>query len=367
VRRPWSNLRLPRRGARFPRSTVRARLTALYAALFGVSAALLLGLSWWLVSRHLHRTLPDGPARDALAGLGVQYALALAGTLVVAVAIGWAVAGRALSPIARITRAARRVSERRLDERIGLGGPADELRELADTYDAMLDRLSESFEAQRRFVANASHELRSPLTVMRSEAEVALANPETDPAELREMARAVVEATDRTEALLDGLMVLARSQRGLLRREPLDLAAVARAAAAGSMRDAGRAAVRLDVDLGAAPAAGDRRLLERLVANLVENGVRYNRRGGWVELATARRNGVAVVRVSNSGPRVDGPAARRLAEPFQRLDDRCGDEPGAGLGLSIVRSVSEAHGGTLAIEPRAEGGLDVEVSLPSRS
>jgi signal transduction histidine kinase len=345
---------------------LRLRLTILYALLFGASAALLLALSWWLVSRHLHRTLPDSPADDALAGLGLQYGLALAGTLVAAVAIGWVVAGRALSPIARLTRAARRVSDRRLDERVALDGPRDELRELADTYDAMLDRLAESFEAQRRFVANASHELRSPLTVMRSEAEVALANPEADLEELREVARSVVEATDRTEALLEGLMVLARTQRGLLRNEPLDLAGVARDAAAGSARAAREAAVRVEADLRQAPAAGDRRLLERLVANLVENGIRYNRRGGWVGVATARQNGSAVVRVRNTGPRVDPQAARRLAEPFQRLGERRTDEPGAGLGLSIVRSVTEAHGGTVRISPREEGGLEVEVALPAR-
>jgi signal transduction histidine kinase len=346
---------------------LRLRLTILYALLFGASGALLLGLSWWLVSRHLHRTLPDGVARDALAGLGLHYAAALAGTILVAVAIGWLMAGRALSPIARLTRAARRVSDRRLDERVRLSGPQDELRELADTFNSMLDRLSESFEAQRRFVANASHELRSPLTVMRSEAEVALANPSVDHDELREVARSVVESTDRTEALLDGLMMLARSQRGLLRREPLDLAAIARSAAAASARPAREASVRLRADLHEAPVAGDRRLLERLVANLVENGIRYNHRNGWVSVATGRLNGGAVVRVVNSGPRVDAEAARRLAEPFQRLGDRRTDEPGAGLGLSIVRSVGEAHGGRVAISPRDQGGLEVEVALPPRS
>jgi signal transduction histidine kinase len=350
---------------RVPRPTIRIRLTALYAGLFGGSAALLLGLSWWLLGRHLDRTLPDTLARQALSDLGLQYGLALAGTLLVAVAIGWAMAGRALSPLSRITRTARRVSDQRLGERIALRGPEDELRELADTFDSMLDRLSESFEAQRRFIANASHELRSPLTVIRSEAEVALANPNSDPDELRAMAAVVVEASDRTEALLDGLLVLARSQRGLLQREPLDLGAVAESAAAAAEAEAREQHVRLESRLGPAPVEGDRRLLERLVANLLENGLRYNRPGGWVRLETGNAHDGALVRVSNSGPQVDVAAARRLSEPFQRLD-RHGDGRGAGLGLSIVRSVSEAHGGRLSITPREGGGLVVEVVLPAR-
>jgi signal transduction histidine kinase len=257
------------------------------------------------------------------------------------------------------------VSDQRLGERIALRGPEDELRELADTFDSMLDRLSESFEAQRRFIANASHELRSPLTVIRSEAEVALANPNSDPDELRAMAAVVVEASDRTEALLDGLLVLARSQRGLLQREPLDLGTVAESASAAAEAEARERHVRLESGLRPAPVEGDRRLLERLVANLLENGLRYNRPGGWVRLETVCGPDSALVRVSNSGPQVDVAAARRLSEPFQRLD-RHGDGRGAGLGLSIVRSVSEAHGGRLAITPRDEGGLVVEVVLPAR-
>ena len=349
---------------KLPRPTVRARLTALYAALFGGVVAGLLGLSYWLLGRQLDRTLPPDLASETLGEVGLQYAIAFAGTLLVAVAIGWAMAGKVLAPLARITRTARRVSEERLEERIDPGGPHDELRELAETFDSMLDRLAESFEAQRRFVANASHELRSPLTVIRSEAEVALANPENDPEELREMARAVIEATVRTEALLDGLMVLARTQRGLLRPEPLDLAAVARAAASAVSEEARAADVRVRLEVEQAATAGDRRLLERLVANLVENAVRHNHAGGTVKVSTGRRNGGALIRVSNTGPHVSAEAAGRLAEPFERLD-RGGDGRGAGLGLSIVHSVAEAHGGTLRLQPRDPGGLDVEVVLPS--
>jgi signal transduction histidine kinase len=347
---------------KLPRPTIRVRLTALYAVLFGASAALLLGLSWWLVGRHLHRTLPDEVAGDALSDLGIQYALALVGTLLLAVALGWIVAGRALSPISRITRAARRVSEQHLDERIALTGPRDELRELADTLDSMLDRLSESFEAQKRFAANVSHELRSPLTVIRTEAEVALANPEPDTAELVAMAEAVVEATERTEALLDGLLVLARSERGLLHREPLELAEVARDAIRSVEEEAGPAGVRVELRPDRVRTSGDRRLIERLIANLVENGVRHNHPGGWTRVEVWGADSTARLRVENSGPRLDREAAAQLAEPFERLTRR--DVPGAGLGLSIVRSVSEAHGGELSIAPRPGGGLTVEVALP---
>lgn len=348
-----------------PRPTVRARLTALYAALFGGSVAALMGVSYWILGRQLDRTLPEDLVAQALAELRTQYVLGFVGTQLIAVALGWVFAGRALLPLSRMTRAARRVTEERLDERISLDGPRDELRELAETYNAMLDRLADSFEAQRRFIANASHELRSPLTVIRAEAEVALANPDEDPAELRQVAEVVVEATKRTEALLEGLMMLARSQRALLASEPLELDGVARAAARSVSSEARQAGVRLELHLDAVSGSGDRRLLERLVANLLENGVRYNRRGGWVTLNTVA-NGEAVIRVANSGPVVDVAAAERLDQPFQRLG-RDAEGTGAGLGLSIVRSVAEVHGGSVDFAPRPEGGLDVEVRLPNRA
>src|SRR5919109_508032 len=217
---------------RLPRVTVRLRLTLLYTLLFGASGAVLLGVSAWLVHRHVERTLPAGLAHDALARLDAQYVLALGGTLVVAFAPGGLVAGRALAPLRNVTALARRVTQERLDERIDLRGPADELHELADTVDGMLDRLSAAFDGQRRFVANASHELRTPLTVIRAEVDVALADPDATIADLRHMGEVVLEATDRTQALLDSLMVLARSQQALPRREPVDLAAAARTAVA---------------------------------------------------------------------------------------------------------------------------------------
>jgi signal transduction histidine kinase len=348
---------------RRPRPTVRARLTALYAALVALSTGALLLVSYWLLGRHFDRTLPEDLARDALDEVALQYLVAFAGVLLVAAAVGWVVAGRVLAPLKRIAGTARRVSEERLGERIPVSGPHDELRELGETLNSMLDRLSGSFDTQRRFVANASHELRSPLTVIRSEAEVALANPEPDLGELRAMAESVVQASRRTEALLASLLILARSQGGLLRSEPVDLAQAVGPAVDAAVPAATSEGVRLSAELGAAPVEGDAALLERLAANLLENAVRYNRPGGFVHVRTGDGAAGVELRVENSGPPVDREAAARLAEPFERLG-READARGAGLGLSIVRAVSEAHGGTLAIEPRAEGGLIASVRLP---
>jgi signal transduction histidine kinase len=348
---------------RLPRPTVRTRLTAIYIALAGLSTGVLLLVSYWLLGRHFDRTLSAPQASDALDEVAYQYFIAFAGVLVLAAVLGWVASGRVLAPLKRITGTARRVSEEHLDERIPVDGPDDELRELTETLNEMLDRLAESFDTQRRFVANASHELRSPLTVIRSEAEVALANPRPDLDELRGMAESVVQASRRTEALLASLLILARSQRGLLHSEPVDLATVAGEAADAASLTAGSESVRLDARLEPVVVNGDDALLDRLVANLIENGIRYNRPGGFVRVRTRAGLGTAELEVENSGPPVERAAAARLAEPFERLA-RDADGRGAGLGLSIVRAVSEAHGGTLVIEPRAEGGLVVTVRLP---
>lgn len=346
-----------------PQPTIRTRLTLAYALLFAASTGLVLGMSWWLLERHLSRTLPDATAADAMAEVGTWYALAFGGSLLVAAVAGWALAGRALAPLGRMAGTARRVSGERLDERVALEGPRDELRDLADALDGMLDGLSESFDTERRFAATASHELRGPLTVIRSEAEVTLADPEASREELRAMGEAVVEASERTDALLEGLMALARSRQALLRREEVDLAPGARAAAAAVAEEARAADVRVRVQAGPAVTVGDRRLLERLAANLVENAVRHNRRGGTVQVETARRNGDATLTVVNTGPPIPADQAERLTLPFERLGGA--DGRGAGLGLSIVKAVAEAHEGRLTLAPRPEGGLSAEVALPA--
>ena len=342
--------------------TLRLRLTALYTLLFGACGALLLGISSWIVHRQVDRTLPPGYGQRALDQLDAQYLLAGGGVLLVAVALGYLVAGRALSPLRNVTGLAQRVTQERLDERIAMSGPRDELRDLADTVDGMLDRLAAAFDGQRRFVANASHELRTPLTVIRAEVEVALADPDASAAELRRMGDVVLEAADRTQALLDSLMVLARSQQATLRREPIDLAFAAQHAIDQSLAEAAARDVELRVDLQSAGIDGDRPLVERLVANLVENAVRHNVPGGIVRVSTRPGS----IRVENTGPVIAPDDVRRLAEPFERLG-RDSDGPGAGLGLSIVRAVADAHGAELVLSPRAAGGLDVHVTFAQSS
>jgi len=366
---------------RRPRPTIRLKMTLLYAGVFFVAGALLLSVSYALVRNNLTnpgniRNLPASNwdynvtaqheiATDALAHLRTQYALALAAMTGLSVLLGWAMAGRVLRPLQRITATAQRVSQDNLDERIGLEGPRDELKELADTFDGMLERLSGAFASQRRFVANASHELRTPLTVIRTELEVALADPDATTTDLRTMAETVRDATLATERLIQALLTLARSDGGVSRRDPVDLAEGARLAVD---QTAGEAAERrLDVRsaLEPAPVRGDRRLLDRLVANLVENAVRHNRDGGTVEVHTASVAGRSTVEVRNDGDVVPPDAVPSLLEPFQRLD-RGARGDGVGLGLSIVRSVAEAHGGSVELRARPSGGLVVRVSLPAR-
>jgi signal transduction histidine kinase len=343
--------------------TVRLRLTALYGGMFAALAALLLGVSYWLMRGHLGRTLSQADAAHALSSLAVQYLVALVGGTLVALALGWALAGRVLAPLSKITATARRVSRDRLGERIALTGPADELRELGDTMDGMLDRLADAFSAQERFVANASHELRSPLTEIRTEADVTLADPDASQADLRRMGEAVIAATDRTDALLESLMVLARSQSGALGRRPADLGPIASRALAGVGLEAAARGLRVRTALAPAPVHGDRSLLESLAGNLVGNAVRYADPGGEVVLTTGELGGMAHLRVANSGAEVSPARAERLVEPFER-GGRHGDGAGAGLGLSIVRAVAEAHGGSLRVAPRPGGGFEAEVTLP---
>ncbi len=294
---------------------LRVRLTALYGGLFAVFVALLMAASYALMRGHLDRTLPPGEASAALAQLGTQYAIALAGATLVATALGWALAGRELASSAQ------------------------------------------AFAARERFAANASHELRSPLTVIRTEVDVALADPDAGVADLRAMGEGVLETVDRMDGLLDDLMLLVRSGNALPRRERVDLAAVAGAAA----RRTAAGPVAVDLQLRPVAVRGERRLLERLTENLVENGVRYNEPGGFVAVSTGTADGAALLRVVNSGPPVERP--ERLLEPFER-GGRARDDRGAGLGLSIVRAVAEAHGGRVALTPRAEGGMTVDVTLP---
>ena len=331
------------------RLSIRARLTLIVVGLIVAMVSVLLVVSWWLLAGHLDRTLSSAAAEEVMNTLATQYAIATAGVALVALGLGWLAAGHALAPIRRIAATARRVQEDRLDARVRPTGPEDELHDLASSFDAMLDRVETSVTAQRRFVANASHELRTPLTIMRTEAEVALDDPDVTPEQLREVAQAVVETTDRTERLIDALLVLATSTEGARRDDPVDLAAVARRAARGPVA----------VDLAPVRVRGDEALLERLVGNLVENAVRY---GSDVRVAVDRRGDEARLVVRNAGDPVPDAALARLTQPFQRLDRTRGR--GSGLGLSIVDAVAQAHGGSLRLAAPRAGGLTAEVRLP---
>jgi signal transduction histidine kinase len=280
--------------------------------------------------------------------------------------LGWVVAGRVLRPLQRITATAQRLSERTLHQRIALDGPDDELKELADTFDGMLARLDAAFDSQRRFAANASHELRTPLAISRTEVDVALEDPDVSPAGLRAMAERVRDATERSERLIEGLLTLAHSEQQLRSREPADLADAAALALEHARRQDGAADLHVTTRLEPAPVAGDPALLDRMVANLVENAVRHNQPDGWLDVASGSGDGGAFVEVANGGPAIPSDQVDALFEPFRRLDGRVASPTrGAGLGLSIVRSVARAHGGHAHARALANGGLEVTVRLPT--
>ena len=400
------------------RTTIRLRLTLLYGGLFVLAGAVLLTLNYAMVQRNLPAEdvvftseehggfLPDplvipgdtfgagpiagpfppggvvidgrsvpvevlrelpGQVRDrALHQLVVQSLTALGLMAVASVGLGWVVAGRVLRPLHDITATAKRLSEQNLDQRIGLSGPSDELKELADTFDAMLGRLDAAFDSQRRFVANASHELRTPLTIMRTEIDVTLADPDAGPDELRSMARTVSYAVGRCERLIESLLVLARSERAVGELQAVDLADATRGAVAQLDADAEAAGLRVDATLDPAPVQGNPALLEQLAHNLVDNAVRHNTPGGWVHVTTGVADGQALLRVANSGPVLGAGDVDSLFEPFRRAGrDRTVPARGAGLGLSIVRSVVTAHGGKVSARPFRDGGLEMTVLIPA--
>jgi signal transduction histidine kinase len=253
----------------------------------------------------------------------------------------------------------------RWPSRLALAGPADELKELADTFDAMLARLDAAFASQRRFVANASHELRTPLTEMRTLIDVTMAKPTRSAAQLEALVVGVRAAVDKSEQLIEALLTLARSDRGLWAAEMVDLPTAVEDAADLLGPAAAARQVTIDTALCDARACGDRVLLERLVTNLLDNAVRYNVPGGWVRAATERRVGGVRLTVANSGPPIPPDRVPELLEPFRRLGERAGTGTGLGLGLSIVQSVVNAHGGRLAARARPGGGLEIDVTLPA--
>jgi signal transduction histidine kinase len=283
---------------------------------------------------------------------------------VLAVTGGWLLAGRVLRPLRAINSSARAITASNLDRRLALGGPHDEFTELAATLDDLFDRLEASFEAQRRFVANASHELRTPLSAGRTILQVALADPAAAPDTLRSACQEALELGDTQERLIDGLLTLATSERGIEHWQPLDLAALAGRVVTGRQPDAERMGIGVSTRLGVALAAGDPSLAQSLIANLVDNALRHNVPGGEVLVTTARAASRATLTVTNSGPPIPAGEMDRLFEPFQRAGrDRVG-YAGHGLGLAIVRAIATAHGAAVTATARAGGGLTVEVSFP---
>jgi signal transduction histidine kinase len=403
-----------------PKTTVRWRLTLIYGALFLLSGAALLAITYTLVQ---HATVsgpamrqdfvrspppnlllkkgPPGNARFIVRGrrltpaqalrikrllrtetgkavvtiagsgqrisdlhqLVIESAIALAIMAVISTFLGWLVAGRVLRPLRTMTATTREISEENLHQRLAMEGPHDELRQLADTIDGLLERLEGAFDAQRRFVANASHELRTPLTTTRALLEMALTDPRATVQSFRITCQHVLEESEQQEELIDALLVLAHSQRGLAHRELIDLNAIT--AEVVSANEAEVAARGLDLDLSLSPAtlAGDSRLIGRLVTNLLGNAVAHNIENGSIRLRVETRGGQAVLTIGNTGPMVPADQVQRLLQPFQRLSpERVGG--GLGLGLSIVGAIAAAHNATLEAAPGADGGLEVQVTFP---
>ncbi|MFD7132845.1 sensor histidine kinase [Streptomyces sp. NPDC059894] len=370
----------PATGPRRPRRTVRLRLTLLYGGLFLVCGVALLAITYLLVAGtepELFMTevgnggrLPEGGSRPqvvwhwgaTLRLLVVESAIALGIMSVVAVGLGWIMAGRALRPVRIMTDRALRISERNLHERLAVAGPHDELKVLGDTFDRLLGRLDTAFETQKRFVANASHELRTPLTLQRVALEVALTDPDRDVESLEEACQEVLAYGEHQERMIEALLTLAGSERGLEYREPVDLARIAEAVLDTPRPQRG---VRIERSLGPAVTHGDPRLLERLVANLVDNAVRHNLREGWVRVTTSVRDHQPLLRVVNSGPHVPHDRIDDLFTPFQRLESRTGGDEGHGLGLSIVAAIATAHDAESTTRPGPEGGLDISMTFPA--
>ncbi|GIF05909.1 sensor histidine kinase [Actinoplanes siamensis] len=372
------------------RPTLRLRLTLLNGILLVAAGAVLVVLAWLLVDESLHPadelrpgstvTLNDGSVREARAWqtetideasdqLLIKGLSALVAIGIIGIAGGYLVTRRALRPLHTVTQTAQRLGEETLDQRIRYSGADDEVAELARTFDAMLDRLAEAFESQKRFVANASHELRTPLAVMRTEIDVTLSDPDADVAEYRRMARVVRDASSRANGLVDALLVLARSEaqsgRRLVRKVPADLATSVYNALSAVKDEAERMRLEVTTDLAAAPVVGDPSLLDRLAGNLIENAIRYNHLLGRLWLRTASVDGQARLIVGNTGHEVEQNEVPGLFEPFRRGGwERTGSR-GSGLGLSIVRAVCDAHGGTVSAIALVDGGLEVTVSLPA--
>jgi signal transduction histidine kinase len=391
VRRLW-----PRR--------VRTRLALLYALLFLLAGSSLLALTYALLASRLPNPPPaakvappssqllaickegklGGPqllrkcsrvfAAGARAGSQSQRDRTLTTLLDVSLVglgiatfasagLGWVISGRVLRPVRSITETARRASELQLGERLALAGPEDELKELADTFDAMLGRLDAAFASQKRFVANAAHELRTPLTAMHTAIEVTLTKPARSSEQLEAMALRVKRSIQQAEAILEALLTLASTEAGPTASELVDLATAAEDALDAASPVITERRLTIETELDPAPTAGDRVLLERMIANLVDNAVRHNHSDGWIGIRTRNQTGAAVFEIANTGPIVPEEHVPTLFEPFSRATQRINSQDGIGLGLSIANAIATAHGATITAHGRPDGGLKVVVAI----
>ncbi|MEO3786205.1 HAMP domain-containing sensor histidine kinase [Actinocorallia sp. B10E7] len=373
---------------------VRTRLALLYVVLSTLSGAVLLGILYLLFlhsSRSTFRMLVNRPGdqgggdplptmldmfsahraedearrQEELQQLLTQSGIALAIMAVLSLAVSWVVAGRVLRPLRAMTATVQRISARNLHQRLAADGPADELKDLSDTIDGLLARLEAAMDAHKRFVANAAHELRTPLTLEHALIEETLMDEDADVPEFRASFERVLEVCRQQGRLLESLLTLTTGERGLDRREPVDLADRAERSLAAAGSEARRRGLRLDAGLAPAGTEGDPELVDRLIANLLDNALSYNVPGGWVRLTTEIRNGRPVVTVANTGEPVPADRVGLIFEPFQRLDRSRGRDGHHGLGLSIVRAVATAHGAAVDARARPDGGLRVEISFPS--
>ena len=380
-----------RRRWRLGRRSVRVRLTAIYSGLFVVTGALLLAITYALTTSTVAGGEPGvsvGKAQvlimppnfqsvtglvkqelaaqraDVFSGLLVESAVALGIMAAVSLLLGWLTAGRVLRPLRTMIDRVRHLSEDNLHERLAVAGPPDELKDLADTFDGLLARLETAFEAQRLFVANASHELRTPLTLERTLIEVSLTDPEPTVESLRDTHRRLLANSRHQERLIEALLMLARSQRGIASRQPVDFAALVSEIAIAREGEAAGRGVRLATELAPATAAGDPHLVERLVVNLVDNALRHNVPDGWVDIRTGVAGGWPTLCVVNTGAVIRPDQVAELVQPFRRLGGERRRHQGLGLGLSIVAAITTAHGGRMTASPVPGGGLRVDVALP---
>ncbi|WP_116202973.1 sensor histidine kinase [Amycolatopsis circi] len=366
--------------------SLRVRVTVLATVLVAAAGLLLLWLAWTLVGDAVDAvphmppgtivrvdgvdvdasTLAQHLRTHAVTRVLIFGSLAFCFVVAAAAILAWTFTSRVLRPLREITGTARRLSIESMGERIGEIRSRDELAELARTFDDMLDRLQDAFDSQRHFVANASHELRTPLSVIRTELDVTLSDEQADEAEFRRMAGVVLDATNRAGQLVNSLLLLARTDgAGLVTRELVDLTVLVERAWSAVRGEAEQRGLRADFAMQPSPAIGDSALLERIAGNLVENAVRHNVDGGWIEVTTEPSGQWSVLRVRSSGGLLDPAAVPELFQPFRRAGVARTARSGAGLGLSIVRAAVQAHGGTVSAEPVVGGGLAVTVRLPA--